>query len=77
MQLVLYRQHSVLMLEISVGESCVGTSWLFIVRTYGTQRHGLREMLIVVLSSLVHVQGNYLSENYRLSRLTAIPRAIE
>jgi hypothetical protein len=64
------------MLERSVGESCVGTSWLFIVRTYGTQRHGLREMLIVVSSLLVHVKGNYLAENYRLLRLTAISRAI-
>ena len=76
MQLVPHWQHSVLILEISVGESCVGKSLLFIVRTRGTQRHGLREMLIVLLSLLVQVQGNYLSENYRLSRLAAIPRAI-
>ena len=32
-------------------------------------------MLIILLSLLVHVQGNYLSENYRLSRLAAIPGA--
>jgi len=25
----------------------------------------------------MHVQGNYVSANYRLSRLAAIPRAIE
>jgi len=36
MQLVPHRQHSALILERSVGESCVGTSLLCIVRTYGT-----------------------------------------